>query len=391
MQKSKKITVFIIFLILIYGLMKNMPFITKINNIYLYIINPITWIIISVSLYLLLGRNIENKKLKNVIIEYTIIASLSYIIINMLSGLVVTFGVNANSTTLKGLLYNFWIFGVELILREYVRYKLINNVYDKEKSTIAIIISVVYIISDINLKLFSIKNITPLYLITYFLQSVLPNIAENILFSYMAIYSNYVGQIIYVVITNLYYWISPILPNSPWIMTTIIETIIPTILLLYIRYRKNKLDIFRTKENIINSDPRNIIPLVILIILAIWFAVGVFPIRPIAIATGSMEKELYVGDIAIIKKCNANDVNTGDIIQYQMEGYTVIHRIIEKKQKNGELYFVTKGDNNNTPDQQEVKEEQLIGKVIFKIRYIGYPAIWLHILQSNEPDIQVET
>lgn len=391
MQKSKKITVFIIFLILIYGLMKNMPFITKINNIYLYIINPITWIIISVSLYLLLGRNIENKKLKNVIIEYTIIASLSYIIINMLSGLVVTFGVNANSTTLKGLLYNFWIFGVELILREYVRYKLINNVYDKEKSTIAIIISVVYIISDINLKLFSIKNITPLYLITYFLQSVLPNIAENILFSYMAIYSNYVGQIIYVVITNLYYWISPILPNSPWIMTTIIETIIPTILLLYIRYRKNKLDIFRTKENIINSDPRNIIPLVILIILAIWFAVGVFPIRPIAIATGSMEKELYVGDIAIIKKCNANDVNTGDIIQYQMEGYTVIHRIIEKKQKNGEFYFITKGDNNNTPDQQEVKEEQLIGKVIFKIRYIGYPAIWLHILQSNEPDIQVET
>lgn len=391
MQKSKKITVFIIFLILIYGLMKNMPFITKINNIYLYIINPITWIIISVSLYLLLGRNIENKKLKNAIIEYTIIASLSYIIINMLSGLIVTFGTNANSTTLKGLLYNFWIFGVELILREYVRYKLINNVYDKEKSTIAIIISVVYIISDINLKLFSIKNITPLYLITYFLQSVLPNIAENILFSYMAIYSNYVGQIIYVVITNLYYWISPILPNSPWIMTTIIETIIPTILLLYIRYRKNKLDIFRTKENIINSDPRNIIPLVILIILAIWFAVGVFPIRPIAIATGSMEKELYVGDIAIIKKCNANDVNEGDIIQYQMEGYTVIHRIIEKKQKNGEFYFITKGDNNNTPDQQEVKEEQLIGKVIFKIRYIGYPAIWLHILQSNEPDIQVET
>ena len=391
MQKSKKITVFIIFLILIYGLMKNMPFITKINNIYLYIINPITWIIISVSLYLLLGRNIENKKLKNAIIDYTIIASLSYIIINMLLGLIVTFGANANSTTLKGLLYNFWIFGVELILREYVRYKLINNVYDKEKSTIAIIISVVYIISDINLKLFSIKNITPLYLITYFLQSVLPNIAENILFSYMAIYSNYVGQIIYVVITNLYYWISPILPNSPWIMTTIIETIIPTILLLYIRYRKNKLDIFRTKENIINSDPRNIIPLVILIILAIWFAVGVFPIRPIAIATGSMEKELYVGDIAIIKKCNANDVNTGDIIQYQMEGYTVIHRIIEKKQKNGEFYFVTKGDNNNTPDQNEVKEEQLIGKVIFKIRYLGYPAIWLHILQSNEPDIQVET
>lgn len=391
MQKSKKVTIFIIFLILLYGLLGNMQFVKQINNLYLYVINPIIWIVISVILYFLLGKNIENKKLKNVIIEYTIVAVLSFIIINMLSGLVVTFGKNPNSTTIIGLIYNFWIFGVELIAREYIRYKLINNVYDKEKSIIAILISIAYVVIDINFNIFSIKNVTALYIVTYFLQSVLPNIAQNIVFSYMAIYSNYVGPIIYVVVTNLYFWISPILPNSPWIMSTIIQTTIPIILLLYIRYTKNKLDIFRTKENIMNSDPRNIIPLVVMIILVIWFAIGIFPIRPIAIATGSMEKELYVGDVAIIKKCNANDVNEGDIIQYQMEGYTVIHRIIEKKQKNGEFYFITKGDNNNAPDQKEVKENQLIGKVIFKIRYIGYPAIWLHILQSNEPNIQVET
>ena len=76
-----------------------------------------------------------------------------------------------------------------------------------------------------------------------------------------------------------------------------------------------------------------------------------------------------------------------------MEGYTVIHRIIEKKQKNGEFSFITKGDNNNTPDKEEVKENQLIGKVVFKIKYIGYPAILLHNLQINNKNqnIQVET
>ena len=121
-----------------------------------------------------------------------------------------------------------------------------------------------------------------------------------------------------------------------------------------------------------------------MIILAIWFAVGIFPIKPVAIATGSMEKELMVGDVAIIKKCKANDVNVGDIIEYSMGDFTVIHRIIEKTQKNGSYFFVTKGDNNNTRDKEEVREDQLIGKVVFKIRYVGYPAVWLHIEKQQE-------
>ena len=32
---------------------------------------------------------------------------------------------------------------------------------------------------------------------------------------------------------------------------------------------------------------------------------------------------------------NANDLIAGDIVQYKMEGFTVVHRVIEKKQKNG--------------------------------------------------------
>ena len=100
-----------------------------------------------------------------------------------------------------------------------------------------------------------------------------------------------------------------------------------------------------------------------------------------------MEKQLFVGDVAIIKKCNAEDIEIGDIIEYQMEGYTVIHRVIEKKQSKGQFYFTTKGDNNNTADAKEVTEGQVIGKVIFKIRYLGYPAIWLHMIQT---ELQIE-
>ena len=73
-----------------------------------------------------------------------------------------------------------------------------------------------------------------------------------------------------------------------------------------------------------------------------------------------------------------------------MEGYTVVHRIAQKTQRRGEFYFITKGDNNRDVDAKEVTEDQLIGKVIFKIKYIGYPAIWIHDLQEEE-ELEVET
>ena len=342
-------------------------------------------------MFLTLGKNYDNKKLRNSIIQYTTVAVLSYIIIYLLSGLFVTFGKNPYNTTLYGFIKNLWITGVAICAREYIRYKLINNVYDREKAKYAVLISIVYILLDIEYRRFIGKTVATLTIVKYISQVIVPSIAENILFSYTAMNCNYIPAIMYKLITKIYYWLSPILPNSPWAMTSIIDTVIPIILFLYIRYEKNKLSPQKDRQTLINTNPGSIIPLIVAIILAIWFALGIFPIKPVAVATGSMEKELYTGDVVIIKKCKANDVNVGDIIEYQMEGYTVIHRIVEKRQRSGEFFLVTKGDNNNAPDVAEVREDQLIGKVIFKIKYIGYPAIWLHLLQVEEKTINVET
>lgn len=391
MQKSKKATIIIIITMLVYGFFATFKLIKEINILYLYIINPLFWLLLACFLYLTLGKSIENKKMKKSIIQYTIVAILTYILIYMISGIVVTFGKNPYDTTVFGIITNIWMFGVAIVSKEYIRYKLIDNVYEKDKTTISILISIVYVTIDIDISRFIGNSVATYSCIRYIVQNILPEITTNVVFSYTARYGNWIPGVLYKLCTNIYYWISPIIPNTPWVMTAIVDTTIPVILFLYIRYEKNKLDIFRTKENIINSDPRNVIPLVIAIILAIWFAIGIFPIKPVAIASGSMEKELYVGDIAIIKKCNANDVNVGDIIEYQMDGYTVIHRIIEKKQKNGEFLFITKGDNNQMADSENVKEKQLIGKVIFKIKYLGYPAIWLHLIQEEEAMVNVET
>ena len=390
MQKNKKATIIIIIFLLIYGLLAEFILSTKINTIYTYLLNPIVWIGIAIILKLTLGKSFEIKKLKKDIISYSLIAVLVYIITYLISGLFITFGKNPYSRTIIGIAINLWSFATVIIAKEYIRYKIINNVYEKEKVRIAILISTVYIIIDLGIRQFFTKQITGLFIMEIIAQTLLPLIVKNILYSYTAINANYFPAMCYELGTKLYLWLSPILPNAPWIMVSIIDSVIPLILFLYIRHEKNKKDIFRTKEKLVDSDPRNIIPLAIGIILAIWFALGIFPIKPVAIATGSMQNELHIGDVAIIKKCDADDIEEGDIIEYQMEGYTVIHRVMKKTQKNGDFSFITKGDSNDTEDSEPVTENQIIGKVIFKIRFLGYPAVWIHNLNIQQ-QLNVET
>lgn len=391
MQKSKVATIVIIVMMFLYGCFTYSDWVKQNNFIYLYIINPIFWIGLALFLRFNLGKSFEKKRNKKQIIEYCLIGVLVYIITYMISGLFITFGKNPYSTTVFGIVTNIWILAVALIAREYIRYKIIQNVYDKDRKKIAIAVSAVYIFLDFNIIRFFTENVSGIYIAKQIAQNLLPLIAKNVLYSYVSLSSGYMPAIVYEIGTKLYLWISPILPNAPWVMVAIIDGVIPIIIWLYIRYINNKNDIFKSREKMNATNPRSIIPLVVGIVLAIWFAIGVFPIKPVAIATGSMEKELFPGDVAIIQKCNSNDIVVGDIIEYQMEGYTVIHRVIEKNQRNGEFFLTTKGDNNKLPDTAEVRENQVIGKVIFKIKYIGYPAIWLNLLRQEEAQVEVET
>ena len=78
------------------------------------------------------------------------------------------------------------------------------------------------------------------------------------------------------------------------------------------------------------------------------------------VETGSMEKELLIGDIIIIKECDEYEVN--DIVTYNVKGeYLVTHRIVEKSEGG----YKTKGDNNNGIDHEVVSKEDIEGKVIY--------------------------
>ena len=90
------------------------------------------------------------------------------------------------------------------------------------------------------------------------------------------------------------------------------------------------------------------------------------------VLSGSMEPELSVDDLVVIKE--TDDIAENDVIVYQSGNSLVIHRVIEI---NGDE-IVTKGDANNTIDDP-ITLSAVKGKLLFAIPFIG---IITHITRS---------
>lgn len=97
--------------------------------------------------------------------------------------------------------------------------------------------------------------------------------------------------------------------------------------------------------------------------------------RPITVSSGSMKPAFEPGDLIIVKRINPTEVKLGDIITFKIDNRSLVtHRVVRIVKENGELMFRTRGDANNSEDRQLVSQQQLIGKLVFKIRYGGYIA-----------------
>ncbi len=92
----------------------------------------------------------------------------------------------------------------------------------------------------------------------------------------------------------------------------------------------------------------------------------------VIIQSGSMEPVIKTGGMVLIKK--SNTYNKGDIITFiKNRKETITHRIVYSLKNNrGEITYKTKGDNNNTEDLGLVPKQNVLGKVLLTIPYIGW-------------------
>ena len=100
-----------------------------------------------------------------------------------------------------------------------------------------------------------------------------------------------------------------------------------------------------------------------------------YGITTYVVATKSMEPTINVSDAIVVKRGN-DGLEIGDIITFSSAdpynfGLVITHRIMKIYEKDGLVFYKTKGDNNNNYDNYLVPKNRVYGKVVFKIPYIG--------------------
>ncbi|MBW3015398.1 signal peptidase I [Candidatus Woesearchaeota archaeon] len=99
------------------------------------------------------------------------------------------------------------------------------------------------------------------------------------------------------------------------------------------------------------------------------------------------------GDIMVLYGTKPKDIKRGDILIFDInKAVPIIHRVVNEWDEDNRQYFTTKGDHN--PDiypeinEAKINQEQILGKAVLRIPWLGYIKIWfvellrlLHIIR----------
>lgn len=343
-----------------------------------YVITPAAWGVLAFCvLRLPKCKSAVKPRLRGTVIKIALAIAVFQIYLSVVAGFLNEFGKSPYSFTLFGVATNLLYAGSRLIGMELSRAWLINRLAGRKSSFIPGLIAVLY--TFLNLKVSNIPHFNSgLETITRFWGSdFLPLFMENMAASLLAFWAGPAPALVYRGTLQAFEWFCPVLPVLNWAMKALSGTVVPVVGLTmayqYLLFKENPGKAMR-------GQSRGLLRWVVLstaAVVAVWFAAGVFPVRPTVIISGSMRPAMEVGDIAIVARVNPEALKVGDIIQFRTGDRTIptVHRIVEKRAGGEkETFFITRGDANSAADSP-VNPELVVGKVVFTVPKAGWVTI----------------
>ena len=370
-MNSEKIRLYLIELALVIFLLLAMVF----SNIFTrQVIAIVLLVFMAISIKFIKNDKLEPINKKQIIILLTSIAVI-YVALIYILGIFTGF-YNATVKLSLWSIINYIIpYTVIIISSEIIR----KNILLKEDKESKAIILIAMVILDVILytNIYNLKTVKDYFTLVTFI--VFSSIANNILYNYIVIkYKNIKAIIAYRLITTLYMYVIPIVPNIYIFFESIIKLIVPYIIYVILEalYVRNKPIISRTQkrsEKII-SIILCIIVAIIILLISCRFKYGV-----LVIGSESMTGTLNKGDIIIYEKYDEKEeIKTGDIVIYKIEDIQIVHRVTDQKNLGEEIRYYTKGDANVQEDDGYREREDIVGKVKGRIPYIGYLTLWIN-------------
>lgn len=342
---------------------------------YTRIINLMIWIVLFVLSVPLANEHTKFKG-KNDKIKTTLIIIILYYIIYFLLGLFLGYQTSPYSRSIITMIKNIIFVIGTLLLREYVRNKLVNNEKNM-KNYIVITIFFAIISIDYNNFFANFENGETIF--KFVSGKVFPQIAISSMCTYLAKTGGIKLIVAYRLPIALATVLLPIFPNIDWFFSAMLDALVPLILFVFINYEHTiKINRLTRKEKK-KISPGKSLAFIGFVLILIVFLAGLFPYKPVAVMSNSMVPDFTRGYVVIAKKVNKDDIKNikvGDVLQYQLDKNVILHRVIEIEEKDGNYFFKTKGDNNDFPDMKIVEGNQVLGIIKFKIPYVGYPSVW---------------
>lgn len=206
-----------------------------------------------------------------------------------------------------------------------------------------------------------------------------PAISGNLLYQYLSRRYGMWPNVIYRTVMALYPYIFGYIPKTPDAFVAFGKLLLPLLIFLFIRMLYQKRHFAAVKKKSIFSTILGII-VVVLMTLTLMLISCQFKYGLLVVGSESMTGTVDKGDAIIYVEYTGQIIKDEEIAVFKSGGTTYIHRVVDIEKIDGETRYYTKGDANEGIDAGFVTNGDIIGIVTHKIKYIGFPTIWIRDL-----------
>ena len=357
-------------------------FVFKIANMYVISGIMLPFLILMIVLN---GFEKDNYRYKKDVLLNIIIFLLMYYFITYFLGLFSGFVKSSYSLSFINIIKNTFPVIALILISELMRYVLFNKT--KRNLPCLIIGCLLFVMVDVNpmVHIYDVK--TALGITKMICLVVFPSITKNIFLTYLTMKVGYKNGIIYRLITELSTYLLLIFPDFGEYINVLLKTVLPIAIMARLNNMFNYYSVRKIKDSRYNNRKLVLYSFITFALLTIVLLTsGLFTYQALTIGSGSMSPAIEKGDVIVLKSMKneeARKIKKGDVLVYNHDNKIIVHRVI-KKSNNGEtISFKTKGDYNNAKDSWTVKQEDVIGIVKFRMRWIGMPTVALNELLNK--------
>ena len=133
-------------------------------------------------------------------------------------------------------------------------------------------------------------------------------------------------------------------------------------------------------RQIVNGVVWAVVVVAAALILAVALPLA-FGDRPHTVLTGSMEPTISAGDVVVDARISPLDARVGDVVTFrdpEDQSKLITHRVKRIRRGGSHLWFTTQGDANNTTEHWRIAADGELGRVAYKVPWVGHVAVLTH-------------